>query len=166
MTELRQTIALTHLEFFDHPKTGVAFLGQFDRGVGEVAAALVFGDEFRRLLHKAIKLANRIVRDSQPSISAQISSDFLPLVVQILEDEIVLRTEVTIKRHLAGARRLGDRFDADPADAVAMEEILRAGDDALARPLHASLRDEGLQLRIRIFLSFMALDRNVTDRYQ
>jgi hypothetical protein len=27
-----------------------------------------------------------------------------------------------------------------------MEQILRGGDDALARPLHASLRDEGAQL--------------------
>ena len=42
---------------------------------------------------------------------------------------------MAVERHLVGAGRLGDRFDPDAADAMAVKEILRAGDDSFARRL-------------------------------
>ena len=42
--------------------------------------------------------------------------------------------EVAIERHLARARGFGDCFDADPADAAAVEEILGAVEDPVAGP--------------------------------
>src|ERR1700679_668087 len=35
LTEIRQAFALTHLKFLNHAKTGMALLGQFDRGLGD-----------------------------------------------------------------------------------------------------------------------------------
>ena len=65
---------------------------------------------------------------------------------------------MAIERHLVGVRRLDDRFDADAADAVAMKEIERASDDALARPLGGrvrlvrTLRHQGVVASLQIFL--------------
>src|SRR5277367_6245587 len=39
-----------------------------------------------------------------------------------------------VERHLVGAGGLGDGFDADAPDAVAMEQIAGGAQDALARP--------------------------------
>ena len=59
----------------------------------------------------------------------------LDLVRDLLEardDQFVLRTEMTVlERHLVAASGLGDRFDADRAQAMLMEEIARRRDDPL-----------------------------------
>ena len=110
----------------------MARFGEFDRRVGEIAAALVVGDEFRRLSDEAVKLADRIARALRFHLGPDLVG-LAALVVEIFEDEVVLRAEVAIERHLVGVRRFGDRLDPDAADAVAMKEVERAGDDALAR---------------------------------
>ena len=113
-----QTVALPALEFLDHPQARMALFGQFDRGVGEIAAALVLGDESRRLLEKAIELADRIAGVGALDLGPDLFR-LLALVVEIFEDQFVLRFEMTVERHLVGAGRLGDRLDADAANAVA-----------------------------------------------
>jgi hypothetical protein len=60
--EIRQALALTNLEFLNDAKTGMTLLGQFDRRIGEIAAALVLGDEPSGLVHEAVKLTNRVPR--------------------------------------------------------------------------------------------------------
>ena len=60
--EICQTVTLANLELLDYLQARMTRFGQFDRGVREVAAALVLGDEFRRLLDEAVELANRIAR--------------------------------------------------------------------------------------------------------
>ena len=127
----RQPLALTDLERLDHLEPGMTLLRQFDRGVRQVATALVLGDELSRLLDEAMELSDRIVGagglDLRPNLVRLLS-----LVIEIFENEIVLRAEVAIERHLVGARRLGDGFDADAANAMTVEEVLSAVDDALA----------------------------------
>src|SRR3984957_15529490 len=123
---------MTHLEFLDHAKTGMALFCQFDRGVGKIAAALVPGDIGCGLVHEAVKLARRI----SGILRLDFGPDFVrlsPFVIQIFDNELVLRIEVAVERHLAGARGLGDRFHAYPSDALAVEEVLRAVEDAVAR---------------------------------
>ena len=78
LTQIRQALALTHLEFLDHAKSGMALFGQFDGGVGEIAPALVLSDKSCGLVHETVKLTTR-VPGFWASISAQISSDFRPL---------------------------------------------------------------------------------------
>ena len=58
----REAVTLTHLEFFDHAKTGVALLRQFDSGVRKVAATVVFADKSGGLVDKTIELGDRIPR--------------------------------------------------------------------------------------------------------
>ena len=112
----------------------MARLGELDRGVRQITAALVTGDEIRRLSDIAVKLADRIAGtrgfDLRPYLVG-----LSTLVVEILEDQIVFRAEMAVERHLVGAGRLRDRFDPDAADAMAVKEILRAGDDSFARRL-------------------------------
>ena len=73
-----QTVALTDLEFFDHPQPRMALFSQFDGGVRKVAAALVPFDKFRGLLDKAVKLADWISRAGGFDLR-HTSSDFFPL---------------------------------------------------------------------------------------
>ena len=131
LAQSRQTVALTFFELLDHLESGVPRVGQFDRGVRKIAAALVFGDEFRDPADIAIELANGIAW----ACSLDVGPNFFglpPLAAQILANEIVLRPEVAVERHLVGARGLGDRLDPDSPDAVAMKKILGARHDTLA----------------------------------
>ena len=49
-------------------------------------------------------------------------------------DQIVLRAEMTIERHLVAVRSVGDRVDPDPANAVLPEEVARSIDDPVPGP--------------------------------
>ena len=123
-------------------------LGQFDRGVRKIAAALVLGDEFRGLSDKAIKLADGIAWTR----GFDVGPDFVRLsrfVAQILDNQIVLRDEVAVERTV-GARGLGDRLDPDSSDAVAMKEILGAVRQYV--PADVSAAKLSPRARFRIFL--------------
>src|ERR1700677_1228690 len=128
----------------------MALLCQFDRGVGEITAPPVLSDEDGGLVHEAVKLTSGISR----ILRLNFGPDFVrlsPFVIQILDNKFVLRVEVAVKRHLAGARGLGDRFDAHAPDALSVEEILRTVEDAVA-----GLSDPGnLYLRIRTRFFFV-----------
>ena len=50
-----------------------------------------------------------------------------------LGDELVLRLEVTVQRHLVRAGRLGDRLDADAANADPTKEIVGGVKNSLSR---------------------------------
>src|SRR5258707_5216736 len=53
---------------------------------------------------------------------------------QIGDDEIVLRIEVAVERHLIGAGSLRDCFDPHAADAVPMKQIPGRPENLLAWP--------------------------------
>src|ERR1700722_1147951 len=150
LTEIRQAFALTHLKFLNHAKTGMALLGQFDRGVGKIAAAFVPSDEYCGLVHEAVKLTTGVPR----ILGFDFGPDFVrlsPFVVQILDNKLVLGIEMAVKRHLASARGLGDGFDSHPSNALAVEKVLCAVEDAVA-----GLPDPGnLYVRVRIRFFFV-----------
>src|SRR5271156_6186815 len=105
---------------------------QFDGGVGEIAAALVLGDAYRGLVHETVKLTHRV----SWIFCFDFGPDFVrlsPLIIQIFDDQLVLRIEVAIERHFAGACGLRYRFDPHPSDAPAVKEVLRTGENAVAR---------------------------------
>ena len=58
-------------------------LGQFDRGIRKIAAALVLGDEFRDPIDIAIKLADRIARACGLDVGPNLLG-LPPLAAQIL----------------------------------------------------------------------------------
>ena len=70
-------------------------------------------------------------------------------VAQTRHDEIVLRAEVTIERHLVGISSLCDRVDPNPPDPVLAEKIAGGADDAVPRPQRepASVLHDFLQKR-------------------
>src|SRR5208282_4248037 len=131
LAQPRQTVALTFLELLDHPEPGMPRLGQFDRGVRKIAAALVLGDEFGRPSDIAIKLSDGIAWACGFDVGPNLVG-LPPFAAQILANEIVLRPEVTVERHLVGAGGFSNRLDPHSPDAVTMKEILRARDDTLA----------------------------------
>ena len=81
----RQTVALTFLELPDDLEPGMPCLGQFDRGVRKIAAALVLGDEFRDPTDIAIKLADRIARACGFDVSPNLVG-LPPFAAQILDE--------------------------------------------------------------------------------
>jgi hypothetical protein len=107
-------------------------LGQFDGRVREVATPIVVEHAFGAALDPGMQLRKRVAWVGR--------LDFRPpalgldrRIAQTLNDEIVLRTEVTVKGHLVGARRFGDRIDADAANPMFMEKIPGGPHDPLAR---------------------------------
>ena len=130
----RQAVALLDLQFLDQASRRMAVLGQFDRGIGEIAAPVVGRQALRR--------ADRATTATAPAMSPGFFAlDVLPDRVglrrdaaQIGDDQIVLRIEVPVERHLVGAGGLGDGLDTDAANAVTMEQLAGRQQDSLARP--------------------------------
>ena len=155
-------VTLPHLEFLNNPKAGMPLLRQFDGGVGEIAAALVLGDEYCGLVHETVKLSGWV-----PGICGlDFGPDFVrlsPFVIQILDNKLVLRIEMAIKRHLAGAGRLGDGFDANASDATSVKKVCA---QSKMRSRGFPALETGTSGSEVDFSLFMVLDEPVTDRYQ
>jgi hypothetical protein len=121
-TEARQAIALRRLEFLDYASRRMIALGQLDRRIGQVAAAAIAEHAFGAAANPSMQLRERIIGMS----GFKSVPDRLGLpgdLAQAGDHQIVLRAEVTIQRHLVGPGRLGDRFDPDGADAVAIKQL-------------------------------------------
>src|SRR6516162_9397660 len=54
-------------------------------------------------------------------------------ISEIRHDEVILALEVTIEGHLGDLRPLDDAVDTRGADAIAIEQLVRGREDALAR---------------------------------
>src|ERR1700704_6569794 len=70
-------------------------------------------------------------------VALEIPPHFVDLggdAAQIGDDEIVLRIEVAVERHLIGAGRLRDCFYPHAADAVPMKQIPGRQENSLAWP--------------------------------
>src|SRR5947207_12223068 len=68
-----------------------------------------------------------------------LAGEILPLFLLVgddaahpLRDQLILGVEVPVEGHLVGLRRLGDRFDADAADALLVEQVPRRHQNPLA----------------------------------
>ena len=107
-------------------------LAHLDRGVGDGAAALAaIGEHLLAVAHPAFELgrgvAGIVPRQVFPDLVA-----FLGELVEVCRDQLILGTEMAIKRHLVRGCGLRDGIDADSADAMAIEKVPRGGKDALA----------------------------------
>jgi hypothetical protein len=60
LAQLGHPLALVDLELLDHFQPWMPLLGQLDRGVCEIAAALVLGDELADLPDQSVELADRV----------------------------------------------------------------------------------------------------------
>jgi hypothetical protein len=114
--------------------------GKLDRRIRQRAAALlrivdVLADGFQ----PGDKLFLRIVR-VLPRDLAPVRFGAARERAKIFGDLCVLRLEVPVERHLVGAGGFRDRFDADGANAVAIKQLGRRGEDALARGQGAGFR--------------------------
>src|SRR5207253_6464544 len=103
--KLRQSITLFDLEFFNKvPRRMIAF-SKFDCCVGDIAAAAVVARAFGAATDPGMKLCQRV--------TGMVGFKSVPDLVCLLggiakagNHQIVLRAEVTIQRHLVGARYL------------------------------------------------------------
>jgi len=147
-TKFRQTIALIPLELFDDmPRRMIAF-GKFNGGIREIATAAIVENALGTNANPRAKLSQRIIR----IFAIEADPNFVDLtgdVTQARDNQIVLRTEVAVERHLVGAGRFRNRVNADPPDPVLTEEITGRTDDAFPWPqrdpaivLHGFLQKE------------------------
>src|SRR5262249_6032594 len=155
LTKFRQAIALVLLELFDDmPRRMIAF-GEFDRGIREIATAAIVEDTLSHDANPRAEFSNRIIRvlavEAAPNLV-----DFTCDVAQTRDDQIVLRPEVTVERHLVGTGRLGDGVHPDSSDSMLAEKIAGRADNALPRPQRdlGTVRHRFLQKR-----SSTSLDR-------
>jgi hypothetical protein len=108
-------------------------LGQFDRGVGERAAAVIGRpDVGGHFLDPRPQLPARIAREFGRS-PAPAGLGFSRKPAEVFRYKLVLRLKMPVERHLVRAGRLGDRFDPHSPDSMAIKEIGRGRQNALAR---------------------------------
>ena len=96
-------------------------LAHLHRGVGDGAAALAaVGQHLLAVQHPPIELRGRIARviarQSLPHLIA-----FLGELAEICRDQLVLGTEMAIKRHFVRGRGIRDSLDPHGADAMAIK---------------------------------------------
>jgi hypothetical protein len=132
-TKFRQAIALVPLELFnDMPRRMIAF-GKFNRGISEIATAAIVENALGTDANPRGKLSQRIIRifaiEADPNLV-----DLTGNVTQARNNQIILRAEVAIERHLVGASRLSDRVNPDSPDPVLTEQITGRTDDAFPWP--------------------------------
>ena len=106
---------------------------QLDGGIDEGAAALGLGglvgakkaQPGEQLAHGIVEMRRRDAAMGGVHLGGK--------PAQAFGDQLVLRGEMAVERHLVGAGGLGDGVDADAADAMAIEQVARHRDDPLPR---------------------------------
>src|SRR6266853_2529144 len=125
---VRSKLVLLH----DAP-SGMVWIGQLGEGVAKGRAALFHRAKLgRRAPAPVLELALRI--------SAVLGVEILPVFLFVgddpahpFRDQLILRSEVAVERHLVGLRRLGDCFNADSTDAVFMKQVTSRYENPLAK---------------------------------
>ena len=88
---------------------------ELDRRIGHISAAAIVADAFGTGQTQALSCASgspgKVARNAMPD-----RVSFADHVAQAGDDEVVLRAEVTIKRHIVDIGRVRDGVDADPAN--------------------------------------------------
>jgi hypothetical protein len=133
LTKFRQAIALVSLKLFnDMPRRMIAF-GKLNRGICEIATAAIVENALGTNANPRAKLSQRIIRIFAIELDPNLV-DLAGDVTQARDNQIILRAEVAVERHLVGAGCLRDRVNADPPDPVLTEEVTGRTDDAFPRP--------------------------------
>ena len=117
----------------DHAPRWVVPFGKLHGRIGESAAAIAgIRHKVFDVLQPRLELALGIARVGRPEL-VPTGLPFRCEPAQILSHQHILRGEVAVERHLVRAGRFSDRVDADRTNTVAVEEIARRGENALAR---------------------------------
>jgi len=132
LAEADDALVFSNLVVLDDAPRWMVRVGQLGESVAEGGPTLFHGAKLRRdSPAPVLKLSLRI--------SAVLRAEILPLLLLLgnyalhpFGDQLVLRVEVAIKRHLVGLRRFCDRLDSDTPDALPMEQIASRHEDALA----------------------------------
>jgi hypothetical protein len=132
LAQAGQSFTLATLERIDHGPAGVASLGEFHCGIGQETAALLAARELGGHAAKpGIEPRPRVRMSCLQSLPERVRT--FGEATQALDDEVVFRGEVPIERHLVGAGRLGDGFDAHGPNSMEVKKLVRGREDALAR---------------------------------
>src|SRR5262249_12606948 len=128
-----QACPVRGLERLNYPPGRMTGIGQLHCGVDHVAAAPVSNYAVSRTPDPGSKLRDRVLRIFGLELGPN-RPRVIRYPLKARNDQIVLRPEMAVERHLVGAGRFGDRVNAYATDAVLMEEAACCGDDAVARP--------------------------------
>ncbi len=119
--QLHHAVALARLVVVDDLARRMLDLAHLHRGIGDGAATLAaVGQNFLAVAHPAIELRGRVAG----VIARQSLPDFIAFLGELREvggDQLVLGTEMAIKRHLVRGRGFRDRVDAYGSDAVTIK---------------------------------------------
>src|SRR6476660_559927 len=112
---------------------------QFHRGIGEGASAFAaIRQHFLDVRDPKVELLLGIIRvfsgDAGP-YSLALASE----LAHVSRDQLILRPEMTIERHLVGERRFRDGLDTDWMDSISIEKIAGDQQDPFARWLRTEI---------------------------
>ncbi len=144
--DLDEAIVLSLLVGFDHRPGGMAGI-EFHGGIGEGAPAFELVGEN---VLDVIDPSGEFFLGRAPSFAKQVIENFDIFVRKLLDigdDEVILRAKVPVERHLVRQRGFSDRLDPDRVHAKSIEKLAGCNDDPLARWLPRESRvDFGAQL--------------------
>src|SRR6202165_527884 len=123
LAEADDALVRSKLVLFHDPPRRMVWIGQLGEGVAKSRAAFFHRAKLGRCTTAPIlELALRI--------SAVLGVEILPVFLFVRDDpahpfrdQLILRSEVAVERHLVRLRRLGDRFDPDTSDTLFMKQV-------------------------------------------
>ena len=132
LAKANDTLVFSDLVLLDDPPRRMVRIGQLGESVPEGGSTLFHLAKLSRdSAAPVLKLALRI-----PAVLGAEIPPFLLFVgdysLHPFRDQLVLRVEVAVKRHLVGLRCLGDRLDSNAANAVFVEKISSRNQNPLA----------------------------------
>jgi len=132
LAQAEDALVLSKPVLLDDPSRRMVWIGQLGESVAKGGPALLHRPKLGGGAPAPIlKLA--------VWISAVLGVEILPLLFFVrndsahpFRDQLILRVEVAVQRHLVRLRRLGDRFDTDAANALFMKQGTGRNENPLA----------------------------------
>src|SRR4051812_3712048 len=145
LAESYDSLVLAGLVFLNDASRRMFGIRQLGERVSERRAALLHHLELgcratAPVLKQALGIVRVVGRQIAPFILFARNHAAHPL-----GDELVLRVEVTVHRHLVGAGGFRDRFDPYPADPMLMKEIAGGGENPVAHGQSRGARAPGFR---------------------
>ncbi|TCU33810.1 hypothetical protein EV129_11451 [Rhizobium azibense] len=131
-TEFFKALTLLCLMALDHLMGRVSLTLQFDRRVGKIATGRLPVETLGSPLNPGLELRARVAGMHRLEFTPYCLGLFAG-ATQRLANELVLRAEMPVKRHLVGERRICNRIDANAAYAMFAEKLGSRRDDAFPR---------------------------------
>jgi hypothetical protein len=130
--QANKPLALSGFERLNHPPRRVVLFGQFDGGVRQRAATLIpAGHVASRLFEPGTELRGGVTRMAGLEAVPRQLGAFCQ-ASEVFCNQLILRREVPVERHLVGLGSFNDRLDPNGADAMAIKELRSGRQDPLA----------------------------------